>query len=49
MFPLLLGYISGYTGIIIFCVFPGLFYSNLLMIGLAPFTCWIVLPSQESD
>ena len=47
--PILLGYIAGFTGIIVFCVSPGIFYSNLLMIGLAPFTAWVVLPQEEEN
>ncbi|MCJ7570703.1 MAG: hypothetical protein MUO82_02335 [Candidatus Thermoplasmatota archaeon] len=45
--PVLVGYIAGFTGIIIFAVFPGLFYSNLLMIGFAPFTSWLCFPEVE--
>lgn len=45
--PLLLGYIAGYTGIIIFAIFPGLLYSNLAMIGFAPFTIWNLIPNIE--
>jgi len=49
MFPITLGYISGFTGIIIFCVMPGMFYSNLVMLGFAPFTMWIVYPESEEE
>jgi len=49
LFPIFIGYIGGYTGIIIFAVAPGLFYSNLLMIGFAPFTCWVVFPEAEDE
>jgi hypothetical protein len=38
---------AGFTGIIIFAVFPGIFYSNLLMIGFAPFTTWLCFPQAE--
>lgn len=47
MFPIFLGYIGGYTGIIIFAVSPGLLYSNLLMLGFAPFTVWLSIPEAE--
>lgn len=47
MFPLFLGYIGGYTGIIIFAVSPGLLFSNLVMIGFAPFTVWLSIPEAE--
>lgn len=47
--PIFLGYISGYTGIVIFAVYPGFFYSNLFMIGLAPFTLWLCFPEAEDE
>ena len=47
--PIFLGYISGYTGIIIFAVYPGLFYSNLFMIGFAPYTLWLCFPEAEDN
>jgi len=47
--PIFLGYISGYTGIVIFAVYPGLFYSNLFMIGFAPFTLWLCFPEAEDE
>ncbi len=49
MLPLLIGYTSGYTGIIIFGVIPGLLYSNLFMIGYAPFTIWTLIPYEEEE
>jgi len=47
LMPILIGYTAGYTGIIIFAVAPGLFYSNLVMIGFAPFTTWLCFPEAE--
>lgn len=47
--PFLFGYTSGYTGLIIFGIFPGFFYSNLVMIGFAPFTIWTLIPPIEYE
>ena len=49
LFPLLFGYLSAYTGMILLAVFPGFFYSNLLALGFTPFTTWIQFPSPESE
>ncbi|HEC89265.1 MAG TPA: hypothetical protein ENI44_01635 [Thermoplasmatales archaeon] len=46
MLPVLVGYIAGYIGLIIFAVEPGYFYSNLVMIGIAPYTFWFQIPSS---
>ena len=45
--PILIGYLAAYIGIIIFAVIPGLFYSNLVMIGFTPLTVWLCLPEAE--
>ena len=47
--PLFIGYIAGFTGIIMFAVYPGLFYSNLLMIGFAPFAYYLSIPEMEDE
>ena len=44
-----IGYLSSYTGLIIFAVKPGLFYSNVLAIGFTPFTAWFIFPPQEPE
>jgi hypothetical protein len=48
LFPLLFGYLSAYTGLILLAVFPGFFYSNLVAIGFTPFTSWAMFPPSES-
>ena len=47
MLPLLIGYIAGYMGLILFAVEPGYFYSNLVMLGVAPYTLWLQLPPSS--
>jgi len=49
LFPLLIGYLSAYTGLIVLAVFPGFFYSNILAIGFTPFTAWVQFPSPEPE
>lgn len=49
MLPVLIGYIAGYMGIILFAIYPGFFYANLVMIGLAPYTIWIQVPNPNPD
>ena len=46
MFPILIGYMAGYMGLIIFAVYPGSFYSNLAMLGFVPYTLWIQIPNM---
>ena len=38
LLPVLLGFLSGYTGLILFAVFPGRFYSNFVVLGMIAFT-----------
>lgn len=47
--PIFLGYMSGYIGIVAFAVSPGLFFSNLFMIGFVPFTLWLCFPEAEDE
>ncbi len=47
MLPLLIGYVTGYIGLILFAVFPGYFYSNLVMIGFTPYTFWFQIPPSS--
>jgi hypothetical protein len=47
LLPLLVGYLAGYMGFIVFAVYPGLFYSNLVMLGFVPFTIWIQIPNPN--
>ena len=49
LFPLLIGYLSAYTGLILFAVLPGFFYSNIVAIGFTPFTAWVQFPPQEPE
>jgi len=49
MFPIFLGYLAAYIGIIIFAVYPGLLYSNLVMIGFTPLTVWLCIPEMEDE
>jgi hypothetical protein len=43
--PILMGYLSGFTGLLLLPVVPGLFYSNALGIGMSAITIWKQLPS----
>ena len=36
----MLGFLARYTGLIMFAVFPGYFYSNIIALGFVSFTCW---------
>lgn len=47
LLPLFIGYISSYTGLIMFAVYPGFFYSNIVAIGFTPFTTWVLFPPEE--
>ena len=47
MLPILIGYMAGYMGLIIFAVYPGSFYSNLVMLGFVPYTFWVQIPNME--
>ena len=40
LFPVLIGYLSDYVGIIMFAVFPGILYSNFFSFGYTSFTFW---------
>ena len=44
LLPILIGYLAGYMGIIMFAIYPGTFYANLVMLGVAPLTIWIQFP-----
>ena len=41
LMPVLVGFLPGYTGLLIFAVYPGYFYSNIVVLGFTPFTSWI--------
>jgi hypothetical protein len=49
LFPVLLGFLFAYTGLFIFGVIRGVFYSNLVGIGMAAYTGWtqIGIPSNK--
>ena len=49
LFPVLLGFLFAYTGLLIFGVIRGVFYSNLVGIGMAAYTGWtqIGIPSNK--
>lgn len=47
LLPLFIGYISAYTGLILFAVIPGFFYSNIVAIGFTPFTSWVLFPPEQ--
>lgn len=40
LFPILVGYLSDYVGIIMFAIFPGIFYSNFFSLGYTSSTYW---------
>ena len=44
LLPILIGYLAAYMGIIMFAIYPGSFYANLVMLGFAPLTIWIQFP-----
>ena len=46
LMPILIGYMSAFTGLIMFAVYPGIFYSNIVALGFTPFTTWIQFPSS---
>ena len=48
LLPIFIGYISSYTGLILFAVIPGFFYSNIVAIGFTPFTQWVVFPPEAT-
>jgi hypothetical protein len=39
-FPIFIGYMAGYAGLIMFAVYPGLIYSNFVALGVVPYTFW---------
>jgi hypothetical protein len=45
--PMFMGYMAGFSGIVMFAVYPGLFYMNVLMLGFAPFAVWRSIPEAE--
>lgn len=47
LLPLFIGYLSAYTGLILFAVIPGFFYSNIVAIGFTPFTSWVLFPPEQ--
>jgi hypothetical protein len=47
LLPVLVGYLAGYMGFIIFAVYPGVLYSNLVMLGFTPLTVWVQFPPVE--
>jgi hypothetical protein len=47
-FPIFIGYMAGYIGLIMFAVFPGYFYSNFIALGLVPYTFWFQIPPKPS-
>jgi hypothetical protein len=46
-FPIFIGYMAGYVGLIAFAVFPGYFYSNFIALGLVPYTFWFQIPPVQ--
>jgi hypothetical protein len=40
LFPVLLGYLGGFTGLLMFGVLPGLFYSNFVALGIVAVTAF---------
>ncbi|KYK30064.1 hypothetical protein AYK20_04610 [Thermoplasmatales archaeon SG8-52-1] len=42
--PILLGYLGGFTGILLLPVVPGFFYSNALGLGMVAVTIWKTVP-----
>jgi hypothetical protein len=46
-FPMLFGYLGGFTGLLLLPVIPGFFYSNALGIGMVALTSWKLWPSGK--
>ncbi|HID25044.1 MAG TPA: hypothetical protein EYP23_01065 [Thermoplasmata archaeon] len=46
-YPVLLGFLAGFTGLMMFAVIPGRFYSNLVALGVTSFTFWVLMPPLE--
>ena len=42
--PMLIGYLGGFTGLMLLPVVPGFFYSNALGLGMAAIAAWKLLP-----
>lgn len=40
LFPILVGYLSNFIGLIMFAVLPGIFYSNFMSLGVISSTFW---------
>jgi len=49
LFPVLIGYLSAFTGLMLFPVIPGFFYMNIVAIGFTPFTAWVQIAPPESE
>ena len=47
LFPVLVGYLAGYVGLIALAVIPGHFYSNFFALGMTVFTLWAQFPPPE--
>jgi hypothetical protein len=47
-FPIFIGYMAGYAGLIMFAVYPGYVYSNFVALGLVPYTFWFQLFSVKN-
>jgi hypothetical protein len=45
LLPILIGYMSSYSGLILFAIEPGFFYSNIFALGFTAFTTWKQFPS----
>ena len=43
LLPVIVGYLAGFVGIIMFAVLPGTFYSNFVVLGMTSFTVWVQL------
>ena len=43
--PMLIGYLGGFTGLLLLPVIPGFFYSNAVGLGMVALTSWKLFPS----
>lgn len=45
--PMLIGYLGGFTGLLLLPVIPGFFYSNAVGLGMVALTSWKLVPSGK--